>query len=411
MSKKLFNNYTITAAGFCIWFIGWGTYTPCFSVFLKPLLTEFGWSRAAASVAYSLSFLVMAISAIIMGWLTDKFGPRLVIMVFGSFLGICYILMYGISNLWQFQLNYGVLAGIGASTLNVPVMVTLSRWFYKRRGLIIGVVQAGMGIGGMIFTPLAGWLVVQYGWRIAYLVLGIVTLTGIFIAGFFLKRDPEEIGQLPYGVDKNPLLEVKSINLQQEYGRFSLREALQSREFWIIAGLYFTFGFCRSAFTGHITAHVQDLGFGLIDGANVLAVIIGASLFGRVGMGRVADIIGNKPSFILSFAGTTISLMIGLIARDLWMLYLFALIFGVAWGNQAVLRFTLTSETFGPSSLGVLMGTLGFVESVAAMFGSYFAGYVFDVFGNYKLVFWTGIAISFGGTILAALLHPVGVKR
>jgi len=276
---------------------------------------------------------------------------------------------------------------------------------------MIGVVQAGMGVGGMIIPPLAGWLIVQYGWRAAYLVLGIMTLISIAAGGFFLKRAPEEVGQLPDGIDNDSPPGEKSINPQQEHGGIRLGEALQTREFWIIVGLYCTFGFCRSAFTGHIAAHVQDLGFRLIDGANVLAVIVGASLFGRVGMGRVADVIGNKPCFILSFAGTTVSLIIGLIARDLWMLYLFAFIFGVAWGNQAVLRFSLASETFGLSSLGVLMGTLGFAESGAAMFGSYFAGYIFDLFGTYTVVFWTGIGAFLGGTILAGLLRPVELYR
>lgn len=401
----------VAAAGFVIWLIGWGTYTPSFSVFFKPLISEFGWSRAETSLAYSLSFLVQAGLAIVMGWLTDKFGSRRVVVALGSFLGVCYLLMSQVRNLWQFNLNYIFVGGIGVSTLNVPVMVTLSRWFIRKRGLMIGIVQAGMGIGGFVFPPFAGWLILSYGWRSAYLVLGVIAWVGIVTAGLFLKCDPRDVGQFPDG--GSAIIGPKAMPSNPGFhapGLF-LREAVRTNQFWIIAGLYGSFGFCRSTFTIHLAAHVQDLGFSLADGANVLAVMMGSSMIGRVGMGRVADMIGNRPVFMISFAVTTVSLILGLIARDLWMLYLFALIFGFGWGNQAVLRFALTSEVFGLASLGVVMGVLVVAESIAATVGSYFAGYVFDVVGDYQIAFWVGIGISIAAIILAGLLKPLGRKK
>ena len=404
--KRFFYGYIVAAAGFAIWLIGWGTYTPCFSVFFKPLLAEFGWSRAETSLAYSLSFLVQAGLAIMMGWLTDRLGPRIVMTVLGSFLGVSYLLMSQVSALWHFQINYALVGGIGISTLTVPVMVTVSRWFIKKRALMIGIVQAGNGVGGFIFPPIAGWLILTYGWRSAYAIFGIIALAGMMIAGFFLKRDPRDTGQLPDGESAFMTVEEKRSNPGLNEAGVSLREAVHTRQFWMIAGIYFSFGFCRSTFLAHIPAHVQDLGFSLADGANILAVITGSSMFSRIGMGRVADKIGNRKGLMISFAVTTISLIWGLAANDLWKLYLFAFAFGVGWGNQAVLRFSLTSEVFGIASLGLVMGILGVAESVAATFGSYFAGYIFDVFGSYQLVFWLGVGISSTGILLAWLLKP-----
>jgi MFS family permease len=327
--------------------------------------------------------------------------------VLGSFLGVCYLLMSQVSALWQFQINYALVGGIGVSTLTVPVMVTVSRWFIKKRGLMIGIVQAGNGVGGFIFPPFAGWLILAYGWRSAYIVFGIIALAGMMIAGLFLKRDPREIGQLPDGARAFMKVEKKDSNPGLKEAGISLREAIRTRPFWMIAGIYFSFGFCRSTFLAHIPAHVQDLGFSLADGANVLAIITGASMFSRIGMGRVSDRIGNRKAFMISFAATTISLLWGLAANDLWKLYLFAFAFGVGWGNQAVLRFSLTSEVFGIASLGLVMGILGVAESVAAAIGSYFAGYIFDVSGSYHPVFWLGMGISSMGILLAWLLKPV----
>lgn len=400
----------ITAAGFVIWGIGWGTFTPAFSVFFKPLLVEFGWSRADTSLAYALAFLVQAGFAIVIGWLTDRLGPKMIVSVLGSSLGMCYLLISQIDALWQFTLIYALVGGVGTSTLNVPVMVTVSRWFVRRRGLMIGIVQAGTGTGGLIFAPLAGWLIVSYGWRSAYVVFGLITLVGLCVAGLFLSRDPREKGQLPDG-EKGPALAEKKLSQPsvQTLG-FSLREAIRTRSFWMIAGLYSVFGFCRSTFTAHLAAHVQDSGFSLADGANVLAVVVGASVFGRIGLGRVADIIGNRRGFIISFGTTALALLWLLVSRELWMFFVFAFVYGVAWGNQAVLRFAIASEYFGLASLGLIMGILGVGESVAAMLGSFIAGYIFDVFGSYNVMFCVGIGVSATGVLVAWLLKPVTAK-
>ena len=408
--SRFFYGYVITAAGFVIWGIGWGTFTPAFSVFFKPLLVEFGWTRADTSLAYALSFFVQAGMAIIMGWLTDRFGPRIVMSVLGSGLGICYLLLSQIDALWQFTMTYAVVGGIGVSTLTVPVMVTVSRWFVKRRGLMIGIVQAGMGLGGFVFAPLAGWLIVSYGWRSAYNILGIITLVGLVSGGLFLSRDPREKGQLPDGEGATTVTAEKLLQPSVQTAGFTLRDAIRTHSFWMIAGLYSVFGFCRSTFTAHLAAHVQDSGFSLADGANVLAVVVGASVFGRIGLGRVADIIGNRRGFIISFGTTALALLWLLVSRELWMFFVFAFVYGVAWGNQAVLRFAIASEYFGLASLGLIMGILGVGESVAATLGSFMAGYIYDVFGSYNVMFCVGIGVSATGILIGGLLRPATAK-
>lgn len=396
-SPKFFYGYVVTAAGFMVWLVGWGVYTPAFGVLLVPMLNEFGWTRGDIMIGYALSTIVYGALAIVTGRLTDKLGPRVVIIVFGSFLGISFLLMSQVNALWQFQLNFGLVAAIGVSVVTVPVMATIVRWFVRQRGLMTGIVQAGIGIGGLVIAPLTAWLVLNYGWRLTYVILGVIALVCMIAAGLFFKSSPKDVGQLPDGKTEMATLRADRAEKQSSSTGLSLGEAIRTGRFWIIAGLYFSFGFCRSAFLPHTAAFVQDKGFSLTDGANVTAALAVSSLLGRIIMGRVADVIGNKPALIVSEVLTTIALALGILVTDLGGLYLYGIIFGFGWGAQAVLRFAVSSEAFGLASIGVVMGVLGLAEAIAASFGAYFAGYVFDVVGNYQPAFWLGTAISLLG--------------
>ncbi|MFC1970798.1 MFS transporter [Chloroflexota bacterium] len=387
------------AAGFCVWVVAWGMHQS-FGVFFTPLLTEFGWSRAGTVLAYSLLSITQAAVAIIMGWLTDKLGPRFVVTVFGSFLGISYLLMSQVNALWQFQVNYALVAAIGFSTTTVPIMATVARWFVKKRGLMTAIVQAGLGIGGFIFAPMTGWLIINYGWRSAYSILGIVALVVIIMSGLLLRRQPTDVGQLPGGTSSVGTLAEKEPQPGKQATGHSLREAVRTGQFWLVTGLYFSFGFCRSTFLPHIAPHTQDLGFSLSDGANVVAVLTISSIFGRLWMGWLS----NKPAFMISYGVTTVALVWALVTRELGGIYLFAAIFGFGWGAQAVLRFTVAAETSGLVSLGLIMGVFTFAEASAGAFGSFIAGYMFDVFGSYQPAFWMGIPVSITGILLASFL-------
>lgn len=405
--RGFYYGYVVVAAVFILWMIGLGTYSASFAIFLKPVLAEFGWSRAEAALGFSLSVSVTGALGILMGWLTDRLGPRIVITIVSSLIGVCYLLLSQVNAVWQFQLYFATVGAIGMSAVGVPAMATLARWFVRRRGLMTGIAQSGVGLGGLIFPLLTGWLIVTYGWRSAYSVLAIIALAGTFVAGMLFKRAPADTELPPDETFELNAPEAKKKNSSLQAAGFSLREAIRTRQFWIIAGLYFSFGFGRSTFTAHIPSHVQDLGFSLANGANVLAAITVASIIGRIWMGRIADATGARSAFMISFAATAVSLIWGLVTKDMWGFYLFALIFGFGWGAQAVLRYAVTTEAFGLVSLGLIMGILHIAESAASTLGTYFAAYIFDITGNYYPAFWTGIAISIMGIVLAWRLKPV----
>ncbi|MDP2917649.1 MAG: MFS transporter [Dehalococcoidia bacterium] len=160
----LFYGYVIVVASFFIMIATYGTYF-AFGVFFNPVLAEFGWTRVMTSGAFSLSMVVHGVLGIGSGVLTDKLGPKIVIAVSGLVLGLGYLLMSQVGNIWQLYLFYGVIVGIGMSAAWVSILSTVARWFVTRRNMVTGIVLTGTGVGALIAPPIASRLISAYDWH------------------------------------------------------------------------------------------------------------------------------------------------------------------------------------------------------------------------------------------------------
>ncbi|MFC1965211.1 MFS transporter [Chloroflexota bacterium] len=401
---KLFYGYVIVLACFCTTLAIFGTlYT--FGVFFKPVLTEFGWTRAAISGAFSLNMFLSGVLGIVAGRLTDKFGPRLVMTACGFFLGIGYLLMSQVTAIWQFYLFYGVIVGLGMSGSFAPLASTIARWFVDRRGMMMGTVLAGVGFGAVIMPPVAGWLVSIYGWRTSYIIVGIVALVIITSAAQFLRRDPGQMEQLAFGAR-----EVKAESLDLQHGGFSLQEATRTVQFGIVCAVLFCFGFITFAVMVHVVPHATDLGFSATTAARIIAIIGGVSIVAKVIMGGAADRIGNKAAYIIGFALSAATLFWLLAAREVWMLYLFAIIYSFGYSALVVLEAPLVAELFGLSSLGVIIAVAGLGFTIGAAMGPLLAGYIFDITASYQLAFLICAVVGIMGAVLTSFIRPVKRK-
>ncbi len=398
---KFFYGYIVVAAAFLIITVMWGA-TYSFGVFFKPLLEEFGWTRAMTSGAFSLSLVLTGLFSVVAGKLTDRFGPRKVMTVCGVFLGSGYLLASQINTLWQLYLFYGVIVGVGMGGSFVPLASTVARWFVRRRGMMTGLAASGIGMGVLIMPPIASWIIAGYDWRTSYRVVGMVALVLIMSVAQFLRRDPGQVGQLPYGESE---LAEKSGTQTAE---FSLREAVHTRKFWMLGLAVGCFGLGLGTVVAHIVLHAMGMGITAASGAVILAVVGGASIAGRVTVGTASDRIGNKRGLIISFSFISIALFWLLAAGELWMLYLFAALFGFGYGGIAALGSPVVAELFGLSSHGVILGvTMIFVEGASAI-GPVVAGHLYDITGSYQSAFFIYAVISVIGLILISLLRLAG---
>ena len=353
------------------------------------------------SGASSLSGFLMALFGIGGGRLTDKFGPRPVVTVCGLVLGLGFLLMSRISAVWQLYLVYGVIVSIGTSGLWVPMISTVARWFVKRMGMMSGIVLAGGGLGMIIMPPLATRLIITYGWRTSYIIVGLMAMIVIISAAQFLRRDPSQIGQLPDGVDE---VNAKSLDLQAS--GLSLREAIHTGRFWMLCAVFGCIWFSGMAIWVHIVIHAIDLGISAINASNIPAIMGGAGIAGRILMGSAADKIGHKPILLIGFTLMLVSLFWLAEARELWALYLFAVIFGFGYSGLMVLESPLTARLFGLASLGIIVGSVEFLSMAFSTPSPIVAGFIFDITSSYRLAFLICATISIIGLILSLLLRP-----
>ncbi len=390
-----FYGYVIVASAFFILMI---IFMPpgVYGVFFEPLVKEFNWSRTIISGAAALNNLAFGVFCVISARLCERFSPRVVVGVCGVLLGLSYFLMSQMNSVWQLYLYYGVIIAFGVS-IYVAILSIVARWFVKRRGLMTGIAFSGLALASTVGPPVMSRLISTYDWRPSLIILGIASMVIMVAASQFLKRDPQQVGQLPYGAS------VAEQNAPIARG-LSLNEALRTRQFWLISGMYFVFLFCTILFLVHIVIHAIDLGTTPPNAANVLAI------YGVVGiasvniMGMAGDRFGPRLTSAISFSLMAISFFWLLAARETWELYLFAAILGLSWGGMQVLFSPLVAEVFGLKAHGVILGAAAFGGSIGATLGPLLGGYMFDKTGSYSLVFIICAALSIIAVVLALLV-------
>jgi len=398
---EFFYGYIVVVAAFSIMVAIFGLYY-CFGIFFDPVLLEFGWTRAMTSGAFSLSMVVYGLLNVAVGRVTDKFGPRMVVTLCGFLLGLGYLLMSQVSAVWQLYLFYGVIIGAGMGGSFIALLSSVARWFVKRRGMMTGIVMAGIGIGILIGPPVASWLISTYSWRVSYIILGSIVMVVVVLAAQFLRRDPTQVGQVALGGDEG---EKQRPTLAME--GFSFREATYTPQFWITFAMLLCFGFCLYAVLVHIAPHAIELEISAANAANILATVGVMSIFGKVMLGIAVDRIGSRHGFIISFILMAAALFWLVPATEMWQLYLFVAIFGFAYGGCAACEAPLVAGLFGLRSHGLVLGVINLGFTIGGSVGPLMAGYIFDVTGSYQLAFLISAAVGIVGFILAAVLRPI----
>jgi len=390
---------TFCIAGTAIWGIRFS-----FGVFFKSLENEFALSRAATSTIFSAHMVLGGIFTILGGWALDRYGPRVVFLLMGIFTGLSLLLTGQTGALWQIFFTYSLLLAIGTSAIYVTVMSTVSRWFEKRRGLALGIASIGAGMGPLMVAPFATYLISAFDWRMAYIIMGAIAWVVVLPLSRLLKRDPREIGMLPDGAEFSAAMTLGQKPVEPA-AYLTLWQAIRTRSFWLVVGIFFFYAVNMFLVLTHLVPHVTDLGFSAVEAATVLSVAGGATLAGRILLGMASDRIGRKRAAIICVLIKAGAMLWLLWAQEMWMFYLFALVFGLAWGGMGPVMAAIIGDTFGLGRMGAILGVLDAGFNAGAAVGPIIGGVIFDIKQSYSLSFLMGMALILVTSVLISFIR------
>lgn len=361
-----------------------------FGVLLIPLTEEFGWDRGALAWAPSITSVFAAILSLFVARLADKYGPRYFVTAAGLLVGVGFLLMSRVTQLWHVYCAWGLTIGAAQALIYIPVISAIPRWFAVRQSTAIGISVVGFGIGAVIWPPVTQILIDAITWQKTCLILGITDMVVIVTLAQFLKRAPSEMNLLPYGAANVP----GGGQPAATSAGLSLKEAMKKPHFWLMGGMFLGFFSCLNVMYVHIVAHARDIGVSPIFAAGAVSLIGGFSIIGRLSIGPVSDKTGIRLAMCLSMAFATTALILLLWSPGEWSFYLFAALFGLAYGTFVPMETAAPAQMFGTRSLGTIMATLGLFTNFGIMVVPPVAGAIFDATGEYKIAFVLCLGLS-----------------
>lgn len=416
-----FYGWVIVAVAFVCFGVGYTTWHS-FSIFYVAILEEFGWSRAVTAGAFSVFTMVYGLNSMASGWLTDRFGPRRTLPLAALLLGAGLLMTTQLNSVWQFYLLFGVVAGIGLSGFGaVPIYVVLNNWFVKKRGTAGGIATAGIGVGTLLLVPFLQTIISTHGWRTAYVVLAMVTMLvipGLIVT--FYRQKPQDLGlrqdgdapdhQPPRSRMEQVRADVLVVDREWAAREWTVGSAVRTHRFWLLwFGRLLELAVLNMLLI-HQAAYLVDAGFDRLLAASVVGVVGITGSGAKIMWGMASDRIGREATYTLSCVAGTLGvwaiLSIGP-GSPIWMLYGYAIIYGLFYGASAVLMPVLTADIFHGRRFGSILGALYIGQGIGASTGAFLGGYVFDMTRSYVWAF----SLSFPVIWLACLLYWLAAPR
>lgn len=390
--------WIVVGAAFTVLFLAYGVQYS-FGLFFTALTEEFGWSRASLSGVFSLYAAVYAFFGLFAGRLTDRWGPRAVIALGGSFLGLGLALSGGVRSLAPLYATY-LLAAVGMSSAYVPCTATVARWFAARRGLAVGLAMSGASAGTFALPPLVALLLAEIGWRRTYVVLGAGLALSLGLIGGLLVRDPRDRGLAPYGAAPSPTPATTA------GGGWPIPRIVRHRSFILLVAIYTTTWIPVFMPPVHLVSLARDLGFSAVVGATALSALGAGSLAGRLVMGAISDAFGRRPALAISLGLQALSFVALAGAAGPVTLFAAAAAFGFGYGAVSTLMPAIVTDFYGPAHAGSLVGLIFGLAGPAGGLGPVLAGWLFDTTGSYVAAFGLGAGLNLLALVFALLARP-----
>ncbi|MFQ5894726.1 MAG: MFS transporter [Nitrospinota bacterium] len=387
--RGLYFGWVVLAACFLIIFMSQGARNSA-GLFFKPILSDFGWSRAALALPISLSLLLFGVFQPVAGRAADRWGARWVV----SFAGIATVLALGlmsrVRSLGEVYLFYGVILAIGSGGTAFAVFTPLvAKWFAERRGMAMAIATTGTSAGQLVLFPLISLAIAGWGWRWTFAGLSLLYLVVCLPLAFLLLRDPPARLPSPPGPPgRGAALRRRPPPYELPWGR-----CLTTRPFFLLAGSFFACGFTVTMMGVHFIPYATDRGFSPQEAAYAMALGGGLNIVGTLLAGSASDRFGRKLPLTLTYLVRGSGFFLFLLYPSLPTLYLSGMVVGLSWVATVPLTSSLTGDFFGPRNLGVLFGLVSLSHQIGSGVSSWLGGYIFDRLGSYDLAFLIAVLV------------------
>lgn len=391
--RKIFHGWWVVGGAFVLLFCAAGTQYYAFPVFFEAMVREKGWARAQAAAALSIGELVIATMGVFVGILMRKIRVGLIMLCGSVVAGVGFLLLATVTELWQFYVFYGLILCIGIACIQlVPNMTAVESWFVQGRSTALGVATAGIGAGGAVIAPLAGWLISTYDWQTAFIVMAaIVTLFGVPISATVMRTPTEG----------------KAVSTQKQEEAAGegvvLSQAVKERPFWLVSIGLMLWAWAYSTGLIHQVAFAMDMGIERVAAAGAVGLLTAFSIPGRLGFGRLGDIVDKRYLFMMGAFLQIVAFIVLMRTTNLTMLYIYSLLLGINIGGVAPILPGLMADYFGTKHFGVIFGASHFGLILGSVIGAIYGGWIFDTTGSYSIAFLTSIVLSFMAMIVVYL--------
>lgn len=386
--------WVMVAAGALISCVAFGAMF-ALPVYLAPIAAETGWSRAGISAAMTLGFITLGVGGFFWGTLSDRIGPKPVVLIAAVMLGAGLALASQSRDLLVFQLAYGGLMGMATGAFMAPITAATLNWFDQHKALAISLVSLGAGVAPMVITPLTTVLIETLGWRMAMLSVALGAMVLVFPAGLLIRRAPGS--PAPAATEKPVEATTSKPSLLPPVAR----RALASPQFIVLAAVFFL---CCGAHSGpifHTVSYAMICGATPLAAAGIYSLEGLAGLFGRVGFGVLADRIGVKSVIVGGLALQAAGIFAYIYVSEVGHFYLLALVLGSVYGGVMPLYSVLAKDYFAPEVMGTVLGAMTMTSSIGMAFGPVGGGWLYDTFGTYHWLYIASAAVGLGAAALA----------
>lgn len=347
-----------------------------FVVALPAVQSEFGVTRAEASLPYTLTMVGFAAGGVFMGRLADRFGIVPPIIVGAVCLCLGYVVSGLAPGLWWLAAGH-LIIGIGTSASFGPLLADISFWFARRRGIAIAICSSGNYLAGTIWPPIIQYFVSSAGWRPTHIGIGLFCIATnlVFVWGLG-RRAPA------HGVD------LAGAALPTSYGIPGLRPGtLQG----LLAVAALACCVAMAMPQVHIVAYCSDLGYGVARGAEMLSLMLAFGIVSRIGSGYIADRIGGLPALLLGSVLQAVALMLYAMFDGLVSLYVISALFGLFQGGIVPMYAVTVREYFAPREAATRLGVILMLSLAGMALGGWISGVIFDLTGSYRTAFFNGM--------------------